>query len=433
MSTTSSSTLAIPRERFELPGGAVLIVSPRPHAPVTAVQIHVRGGVHLDPAGREGTAEWVGQFLQQGTAHKDEAAIAECIEPFGGSVSGNAQGLRGTMAGDRWRELLDVMMELVAEPTFPDGPVQVQMERTRSHLKVQEEEPRVQGGRRFRHLVYGAHRFGQPTGGSLASLQAVTPADLREHHAKHWGSARAIVAVCGDVTPDAVHEHVLRRLGAWNVGTPCPALDDTFPAIEARCAAFEKGREQVHIYFGHLGVPRAVPDYASLVVMDHVLGSGPGFVNRLSKKLRDEQGLAYSVHGDIHHSAGLLPGMFTAYIGTSPEHLATAVRGIRAEVRTITQELVGAEELQMAKDYVTGSMVLGYERASRRAGSLIAHEIHGFPQDHLDRLRAEYAAVTAEDVLQSALAHLFPERACLAASGSVTQAQLEALHPAQDD
>ena len=429
-SATSLGSLSIQRERFELPGGAVLLVSPRPHAPVTAVQIHMRGGLHMDPAGREGMAEWVGQFLQQGTTSKDEAAIAECIEPFGGSVAGNANGLRGTMAGDRWRELLDIMVELVSEPAFPDGPVQVQMERTKSHLRVQEEEPRVQGGRLFRNLIYGDHRYGQPTAGTVASLQAISAADLRAHHAEHWGSARAIIAVCGDVQAEEVYEHLRSRMGGWNVGSARPALDDRFPEVQARCGAFEKGREQVHIYFGHLGVPRSVPDYASLVVMDHVLGSGPGFVNRLSKKLRDEQGLAYSVHGDIHHSAGLLPGMFTAYIGTSPEHLEQAVRGIQNEVRTITQEPVGAEELQMAKDYVTGSMVLGYERASRRASSLVAHEIHGFPVDHLDRLRRAYGAVTAEEVLASAQAHLFPERACLAASGSVTQADLEALHPA---
>ncbi|HRV82698.1 MAG TPA: pitrilysin family protein, partial [Planctomycetota bacterium] len=377
-------SLIIARERFVLPGGGILLVSRRPKAPVTAIRIHMRGGISLDPPGREGMAEWVGGLLDQGTTDRDEAGIADFIEPFGGSVSGDASGLRGSMAGDHWQRLLQIMMEMAARPTFPDAAVAVQFERLATHLRVQEEDPRVQGGRVFRRLVYGQHRLALPSGGTLASLEQVTAADLRAHHAAHWGSSRAILAVCGDVDPGEVHAQVLEHLKDWNVGSPLPKQEHRFPVSETRAEAFQKGREQVHVYFGHLGVRRSVADYPSLVVMDHVLGSGPGFVNRLSKKLRDEQGLAYSVYGDIHSSAGLLPGTFTAYIGTAPDKVEQAVRGIREEVRAICQDQVEPEELAMAKDYVTGSMVLGYERASRRAASLVAQEVHGFPEDHLE-------------------------------------------------
>ena len=425
--SANTSSLAIPRVRFDLPGGGVLLVSRRAKAPVTAVRIHMRGGVLLDPEGQEGTNELVGNMLEQGTKVRDDAGIAECIEPYGGSVSGGGGGLVGSMAGDQWQRLLDIMVEMISQPTFPNDAVGVQMERLTSHLRVQEEDPRVQGGRTFNRLVYGQHRLAQPSGGTLQSLGRVKPADLRRHHAAHWGSSRAIIAVCGDVDPEEVYRHLLARLGDWDPGQLFEDSEHQFPACEPRAEAFEKGREQVHVYFGHLGVARDVPDYPAIVVMDHVLGDGPGFVNRLSKKLRDEQGLAYSVHGSMHHSAGLMPGTFTAYIGTSPEHVEQAVRGMRAEVRTLCEEPVGVDELQMAKDYVTGSMVLGYERASRRAGSLVAHEIHGFPEDHLETLRGAYAQVTSEDVLAAAQGHLFPQGASLAAAGSVSTERLQAL------
>ena len=79
-------------------------------------------------------------------------------------------------------------------------------------------------------------------------------------------------------------------------------------------------------------------DIGSLVVMDHVLGTGPGFTNRISRILRDEKGLAYSVNANIHGSAGILPGMFTAYIGTSPDNVRTAVAGFLHEMRRIRDE-----------------------------------------------------------------------------------------------
>ncbi len=416
----SSSALIIPRVRFELPGGGVLLVSKRPSAPVTAIRIHMRGGILSDPQGREGLSQLVGQLTDQGTADHDEAGIAERIEPWGGAVGGDSSGLRGSMAGDNWQQLLDVMVELTARPAYPDEAVQIQVARTLSQMRVQEEDPRVQGARTFRRLIYGDHRFGQPGRGSLASLQGVSAQDLRDHHKIHWGSSRAVIAVCGNVEPDAVHERVLTLLKDWDTGTPEPRWDREFPERATRAEAFEKGREQVHVYYGHLGVERRVEDYPALVVMDHVLGSGPGFVSRLSQKLRDEQGLAYSVHADIHSSAGIYPGMFTAYIGTSPEHVERAVKGIQAEVRAIRDVPVSVDELEMAKDYVTGSMVLGYERASARAGSLVGQEIHGFPEDHLEALRTAYHRVTVQDIQETAMRNLHPDAATLAASGSIT-------------
>ncbi len=423
----SSSALIIPRVRYDLPGGGVLLVSKRTSAPVTAIRINMRGGILADPKGREGLSQLVGQLTDQGTAEHDEAGIAERIEPWGGAVGGDSSGLRGSMAGDNWQQLLDVMVELAARPAYPEDAVQIQMARTLSHMRVSEEDPRVQGARTFRRLIYGDHRFGQPGGGTLASLGGISVQDIRDHHKAHWGSSRAVIAVCGNVEPDEVHERMLVLLKDWDTGTPEPEWDRTFPEREARAEAFEKGREQVHVYYGHLGVERKVKDYPALVVMDHVLGSGPGFVSRLSKKLRDEQGLAYSVSADIHSSAGLYPGMFTAYIGTSPEHVERAVNGIQAEVHAIRDVKVSVDELEMARNYVTGSMVLGYERASARAGSLVGQEIHGFPEDHLETLRVAYSKVTVQDIQDTAQRHLHPELATLAASGSVTTASLSGL------
>ena len=53
--------------------------------------------------------------------------------------------------------------------------------------------------------------------------------------------------------------------------------------------------------------------------MDHVLGTGPGFTSRISKKLRDEDGLCYSVSAGVTSSAGTEPGVFAAYMGTKAE------------------------------------------------------------------------------------------------------------------
>ena len=414
----SAPRIEVERERFTLACGATLLVHRRPSAAVTAVRVHVRGGPGLDPEDRHGVAHLAGAFADQGTTERSDEDIAALLEPEGGGVTGDAMGLSGAVAGPAWTVLLDVLGELVADAAYPDAMIDRQLERLKTRLAVEADDPRAQGGILFKRLVYGDEHFlGRNPYGDLESVSRISADDLRAHRAANWCGARLIIAVVGDVEPEAVRAHAERAFAAVPTGSPHERQPFRFPEVAPRRAAFERERQQVHVHLGHLGIERAHPDYVPLAVMDHVLGTGPGFTNRITRILRDELGLAYTVHADIHGSAGKLPGMFRAYIGTSPEHVRTAVDGFVTEMRRIGEEPVPEEELSVAKSYLVGSFAMGFERASRRAQYLVSAEVHGFPADHLERLPAEFAAVTAEDVRRAAAAHLYPDACSIAVSG----------------
>jgi len=160
-------------------------------------------------------------------------------------------------------------------------------------------------------------------------------------------------------------------------------------------------------------------------VMDHVLGTGPGFTNRVAMRLRDQLGLAYSVHANIHGTAGVYPGTFTAYIGTSPANVHTAIEGFLREIRRIQDEPVGRDELRTAKDYVVGSFALSFQRAARRAGYMISAERYKLPPDNLVSLPLLFAAVTPDDVQRVARKHLHPDACCVAAAGPIRKGDLK--------
>jgi len=430
MSTTLASVLPVPElavQRFGLGCGALLLASRRPGAPVCAVQAHLRGGNSLDPRGKEGLAHLAGRLVDQGTRHHSEAELAARLEGVGGSLGGGATGLAGQVPGASWELLLDTLVECLTEPTYPRAQVERQKQRHLDRLRVDQDDPRVQGARLFRKLVYGEHWLGRSELGELETVSGLTRADLARFHARGWCGKRAVIAFCGDVEPLQVKRFLDRRLARWPAGRDLPPADLSFPALAARHGRFHAARQQLHVFLGHLGICRTHPDFAALTVMDHVLGTGPGFTNRISKRLRDEQGLAYSVNASISSSAGVLPGTFTAYIGTSPGHLATALQGFRSEIRRIQEELVPAEELELAKSYLTGSFVLGFERAARRVQTMVAAERNGLPDDHLAQLMHAFTQVSAQDVLRVAREHLFPQRSVLAVAGPVSAKEVRAL------
>ncbi|HTF89722.1 MAG TPA: pitrilysin family protein [Planctomycetota bacterium] len=417
--------LHVPIVRFRLSCGAVLLVSPRPGAPVTAVQVHLRGSEALDPRGKEGTAFLTGALLDQGTRSKTDEEIAELLETAGGSIAGGASSVSANIAGRDTNLLLELLSELLVEPSYPQRQFERQRQRVLDRLLVERDDPRVQGEHLFRKLVYGTHWLGRPSAGTIASLGRLTRADLVAFHREAWVASRAVLAVCGDVEPERVRALLERRLARWKSGVDLVTTPPVFPPLGTRAKTFPAERAQVHVHLGHLGIRRNDPDYATLVVLDHVLGTGPGFTNRISKKLRDELGLAYTVNAAIHASAGILPGTFSAYIGTSPRHVATALEGFRAEIRRVQEELVGADELRVAQDYLVGSFVLSFQRASRRAGYLISAERHNLPEDNLVSLPRQFENVTLEDLRRVARAHLHPDACCVVAAGPISQQELE--------
>ena len=177
-------------------------------------------------------------------------------------------------------------------------------------------------------------------------------------------------------------------------------------------------REQVHVYLGHLGIRRTDPDFYALSVMDHILGSGPGFTSRISKRLRDEMGLCYSVHAGITSSAGKEPGCFTAYIGTSAKNRQRAVKGFLEEMKRIQTGLPTEEELRDVQDYLTGSFAFALERNT----NLVAYAIRacrfelGF--DYIDEYPDLIRSVTRRDVRRVAEKHLDPKRVVIVSAGA---------------
>ena len=416
--------LVLPFQRFVLDNGVALLVSPRPGASLCAVSVHIRGGPALDKPGREGTAFLAGSLVDQGTAQHDDEQIAELLEPEGGEMAGDAAGVSGSIVNERWKLLLELCSEMVTAPKYPTDKFNLHKKRLLDRLLVERDDPRTQAGLGFRKLIYGDHWLGRAAYGSLESVQRIRVEDLRAHHRDHWVAKRAIIAVCGDVDPKAVRREVQKLFSRWKSGTPLSTTPPQFPECSTASAVFAAKRAQVHVYLGHLGIPRRHPDYPALVVMDHVLGTGPGFTNRIARVLRDELGLAYTVNANIHGSAGVLPGMFTAYIGTSPQNVATAVEGFRREMRRLQEEPVPAEELEVAKSYLIGSFPLGFERAARRAGYLISAEVHQFPEDALERLLESFASVSAEDVQRVARLHLHPDQCSMSVSGPVSAREI---------
>ena len=151
---------------------------------------------------------------------------------------------------------------------------------------------------------------------------------------------------------------------------------------------------QANLSMALKGMGRQDPDRYAFTVMTSLLGSGMS--SRLFREVRERRGLAYSVGCGIvrFHDTGAL---YTS-AGVAPEKLVEATKVIWGEFRKLTEELVGAEELQKARDYATGSFRLGLEDTMSVARWTGDNLINTGEVQTVEDVVSRLKGVTAEDV-----------------------------------
>jgi len=230
----------------------------------------------------------------------------------------------------------------------------------------------------------------------------------------------AILAVTGNFDPAAMAAAVRNRFSGWEAReSPKPAIPDPVELTKSvRIDLPLPGKSQSNVFMGNLAIRRNDPDYAALLVLDHILGTGPGFSDRLSKDLRDEQGLAYTVFGNATRSAGEERGAFTGFIACLGSDLEKAIPGMQGHIRRIREEPVSVQELADAKSYLTGSLVFRYETTAQIGIALVDMHRFGLGFDYAARFPELVNAVTKEDVLRVARRHLHPDRMAVVVAGA---------------
>ncbi len=404
------------------PNGLTLLMNPHDSVPTVSIAAFCDAGILCEPEEKAGLANLVAELLDEGSQLRSGEALSEEIESVGGQMETGSSGVSmGVPAGEI--ELgLRVLYELFALPVFPPSQIRKKKEWVLSDILSEEDDPRSKAYQQFRELVYGRHPLHRPSHGYRRTVSRLNRSDLLEYHRRYYAPDRLILSVAGAFVPSKIEKIIERTFGRWNRRG---AAKPHFAALPRTARSREKvvfeEREQVNVYLGHLGIPRNHPDFYKLLVMDHVLGTGPGFTDRLSKTLRDEQGLAYTVHAGISSSSGKEPGTFSAYIGTSPERYDRAVNGIFLELKKIRESRPSREELQLAQDYLTGSYLFGIERNMGRAYFLINQERYALGGDYLERYPKIIRSITAGDVLEVARRHIRPQEMTVVAVGPVQQ------------
>lgn len=407
--------------RVVLDNGLTLLLLEKRELPILVANSFVPDVRLHEPADKAGLAYLTGRLLDEGTPEHTGPQIAELIENAGGvlSLSGSGGSVK-VLSPDRHLGL-SLLLECLSRSSFPQDAFKREQARQLSEIDDMEQRPEERAQMLYKELLYGKHPFGRPTFGRRAIVEKLKREDCASFYQEMFVPNNVMLALVGDFDADGLVNEIKQLTAGWK-RSPVPEANP--PAVEPPAGFVQRiitmpQAAQLHFYLGGVGIRRDNPDYYKLVVMDYVLGTGPGFTDRLSSRLRDRQGLAYTVNANIASSASDQPGLFTCYIGTPPQNFELVRKIFLEELNRIRDETPKLREVEDAKQYLLGSLPFQLTTSDRIATELLYTERYHLGFGYLEDYRKAIAAVTPAQVQEVARKYLLPDHMVLVASGAI--------------
>lgn len=409
-----------PVQRTRLASGMQVLSCPIPGRGLAAAHLLLDLPTLADPQGLEGTAVLLAHCLDEGTASRDAVQFADALEGLGATFHAQAahDGLRVEVVapGDRLPQALELLVEAASEPVFPQREVERLVASRLDAIRQAMASPPQRARIAFQQAWYAAgERAALSDGGTLASVPAITRADLTTLYQQRADPGAGALVLVGELGPDPARLAEAAVAG-WTPMTAArtPARVDQAGPGRRVVVVDKPDAVQTQLHLGLPGLDRRSPDYAAMSVLTWALGGT--LTSRIDALLREEKGYTYGLRMQaIPRRRG---GTVVVSGSVERDVTAAAVADLMSVLDGAERTGFSADEVDACVDYLVGTAPLNYETADALAAHLVSVEAAdlepGWLDGHLQRLRA----VTPEVLAQVANRLLDAEDRVLVAVGA---------------
>jgi zinc protease len=409
-----------------LPNGLTLILSERRAVPLVAASLVFRTGSDANPLDKPGLANFVAAMLDEGTATKNALQIADEVAVLGGSLgtssSMDASTVTARSLSKNFGSLLNVVADVVLNPSFPAAEIERQRAQRLAQLVQQREDPGSVAAVTLASALYGPkHPYGYPEIGTEASVKAMTATDMQAFWKQNFVPNNAALIVAGDISMPELQALAVKAFGAWQRGTPAQPQLGAPATTDARVIVVNKPGPQTQVRVGTVGAPRSSPDFRPLQLLNVTLGGS--FSSRINMNLREKNGYTYGANSQFTFRK--TAGPFQVGSGVRTDVTGAAVGEIFNELRGIIANPVTDDELRRAKDSMSNSLPGAFETNGNAIGNFANVFTYNLPLDYYSRYAEQVAAVTTAQTADVAKRYVDPSKMIVIAVGDLEKIEPE--------
>jgi len=405
-----------------LKNGVRVLTRELPSVRSVSMGVWVAVGARDEIPAESGLSHFIEHMIFKGTRRRSAYQVAKEFDAIGGHTNAfttmettcyHAKVIDAHMA-----TMVDILTDIFLNSVF--DPAEIERERPVifQEIGMMEDTPEE-----YVHLLsgeayWGDNALGRSILGTRENVATFQAEKVTDFFRKYYQPERIVISAAGNVDHRAFVELVSPAFEPIQPGNGTPPRQT--PSGRSRIAVHEKDLEQAHICLAAPGVATSDPARYPLALLNTILGGNMS--SRLFQEIRERRGLAYSVYSFI--SSFIDTGMVGAYAGVAPQDTAAATQLLLSEMKRLKTELVSESELQDAKEFTKGSLLLSTESVDNHMVRLAQNEINFERDIPLDEVIEKVEEVSRDSILELAETIFSADRLALTTLGPVSPAEL---------
>ncbi len=409
----------LPYVKKTFQNGMKYIFVPQSQSLATTVLVLVSTGSDYEGKEINGLSHFLEHLCFKGTTKRPAPSlISSELDGLGAEynafTSNELTGYYAKAANKHFPKILDVVSDLYLNPLIQEEEMNKERGVIIEEINMYEDLPMRKVWDDLSTLMYGDQPAGRSIAGTKETIKKMTRADIVAYRNLHYIAPKTTVVVAGGlgVNPGAIVAEYFGNIGTGEIINKIKTTEtQSAPQIFFR----DKETDQAHLVIGIRAFDRFDNRRYAFSLISDILGGSMS--SRLFRKIREEMGAAYYIHSS--------PELFSDYgflsisSGVDKERFVEIIKAIVGELKLLKEKLVDEEELNKAKEHISGKLALQLETSDELAGFYGGEEaLTGTirtPEEILEKIKS----VTAEEIINVAQEIIVNEKINLAAIGSI--------------
>jgi predicted Zn-dependent peptidase len=405
-------------KKTTLENGLRIITIPIENANSITVLILVGTGSKYETKDINGISHFLEHMFFKGTEKRPTTLnISETLDSVGGEYNAfTSKEVTGFWAKVDKRHS-DVALDWISDMFLNSKFDEVEMNREKGviieEVNMYLDTPTAYIGDLWEGLLYGDQPAGWRVIGEKENILSFNREKVLDYYRSHYSSSNVIVCVAGAMVTEEMEEKIknyFKDIKKSQEGTKIKAIEKQ---SEPGILLHYKKTDQTHFCLGVRAYDLFDERRYALALLSVILGGNMS--SRLFIKVRERNGLAYSIHTSVDNATDT--GYLVTQAGIDHKNLEKSVELILQEYKDLKDNKITEKELQKAKDYLKGITSLSLDSSDSQASFYGIQELLEknilTPEEKFKKIDA----VTVDDIKKIAEDIFMPEKLNLAIIG----------------
>ncbi len=350
-------------EKIHLEDNSDLLLYKDIDLPITYISGVIKGGSSLLPKDKELYCQLITRTLEKGSKKYTKEEIEEILDSTGSQInfSCDEESFKFTLAStnDTLSKSIDLLFDILMNPTFSKTEIEQEKKKLIAEINESRDSTSENASRRFNQIIYSKDHpyYSNTFSEDIKLIKAIDSKKIKDIHENLIKKNKAIITLISDIKPDEIISQINTGISTGKAKEEGKInIPDTLLRENLKTESISlKDKMQSDVFLGHAGnLRRTDPDFYKMHIANYILG-GSSLSSRLSKRVRDNSGLTYTIYSYINSSLG--KGEFAVYFGSNNTNVDKAIELTKDELKKFVKNGITEEELKRAKASLIDSFV----------------------------------------------------------------------------